>query len=135
MKFLTSNFLKCPVSSCDNSNDNFPLRYIGEKCNLQQDESIEFNPEFLIHLLDRIDWNAVISVARDLGNSSIPITKPELPKKIEQLSSEDLIILRDMHTLFIQTSIIDGEMHCRNCGQIYYIKNSIPNLLLPPHLA
>ncbi|AMD20590.1 HDL154Cp [Eremothecium sinecaudum] len=135
MKFLTTNFLKCAVPACDSSNDNFPLHYIGEKCQLQQDESLEFNAQFLLRILDRVDWNAVVAVAHDLGNSSLPAAKPELPREPEQLSEEQMVILRDLHTLFVQTSIAEGEMQCRNCGQIYYIKNSIPNLLLPPHLA
>ncbi|SCW00279.1 LAFE_0C00650g1_1 [Lachancea fermentati] len=133
MKFLTTNFLKCSVKECDRSNDNFPLRYNGEKCQLEQDESIEFNPEFLLRIIDRVDWDAVLSVASDLGNSSLPPKKPIFES--EQLSDEDMVILRDLHTLLIQTNIIEGEMTCKNCGHIYYIKNSIPNLLLPPHLA
>ncbi|CCH61956.1 hypothetical protein TBLA_0F04230 [Henningerozyma blattae CBS 6284] len=132
MKFLTTNFLKCPVKTCDTSNDNFPLQYNGEKCQLIQDESIEFNPEFLLNILDRIDWAAIIIVARDLGNKSLPPTKPSFSP---ELSDDDLIVLRDLHTLLLQTSIVDGEMKCKNCGHIYFIKNSIPNLLLPPHLA
>ncbi|CUS23408.1 LAQU0S09e04082g1_1 [Lachancea quebecensis] len=133
MKFLTSNFLKCSVRECDRSNDNFPLKYNGEKCQLEQDESLEFNPEFLLRIIDRVDWSAVLSVAADLGNSSLPANKPDFTS--EDLSDEDMVILNDLHTLLIKTNIVEGEMSCRNCGHIYYIKNSIPNLLLPPHLA
>ncbi|AET40445.1 RNA methylation protein TRM112 Ecym_6041 [Eremothecium cymbalariae DBVPG len=135
MKFLTTNFIKCSVPACDKSNDNFPLRYIGDKCQLQQDNSIEFNAEFLMRILDRVEWNAVVAVAEDLGNSSLPEAKPQLLVNGSELSEEDITILRDLHTLLMQTSIVEGEMQCRNCGHIYYIKNSIPNLLLPPHLA
>ncbi|CEP61083.1 RNA methylation protein TRM112 LALA0_S02e06348g [Lachancea lanzarotensis] len=133
MKFLTSNFLKCSVQDCDRSNDNFPLKFDGEKCQLEQDEGLEFNPEFLLRIIDRVDWPAIVSVASDLGNTTLPPTKPEFAN--EELSEEDMIILRDLHTLLIQTNIVEGQMMCRNCGHIYYIKNSIPNLLLPPHLA
>ncbi|CCC67114.1 hypothetical protein NCAS_0A05560 [Naumovozyma castellii] len=135
MKFLTTNFLKCSVKACDTSNDNFPLQYDGSKCQLVQDESIEFNPEFLLNIIERVDWNAVLSVASDLGNTALPPSKPVFPATADQLSEEDMTILRDLHTLLIQTSISEGEMKCRNCGHVYYIKNSIPNLLLPPHLA
>ncbi|KAG0675458.1 hypothetical protein KLU848_1429 [Kluyveromyces marxianus] len=132
MKFLTTNFLKCSVKSCDNSNLNFPLHYDGANCQLEQDESIEFNPEFLLRIIDRVDWPAVVTVAADLGNKELPQQKPEFE---ENLTDEDMVILRDLHTLLIQTNITEGQMECKNCGHVYYIKNSIPNLLLPPHLA
>lgn len=134
MKFLTTNFLKCSVKACDTSNDNFPLKYDGAKCSLQQDDSIDFNPEFLLSILDRVDWDAILAVAADLGNESLPRVKPVLVPG-QELSEDDQAILRDLHTLLIQTSIVEGQMQCRNCEHIYYIKNGIPNLLLPPHLA
>ncbi|CAB4255434.1 similar to Saccharomyces cerevisiae YNR046W TRM112 Subunit of tRNA methyltransferase (MTase) complexes in combination with Trm9p and Trm11p [Maudiozyma barnettii] len=134
MKFLTTNFLKCSVQSCDTSNDNFPLAYDGSKCQLEQDESIEFNPEFLVNVLDRVEWPAVLQVASDLGNTSLPPNKPVFEDN-NALTEDDMAILRDLHTLLIQTSIVEGEMKCKNCGHTYYIKNSIPNLLLPPHLV
>ncbi|KAL3231373.1 Multifunctional methyltransferase subunit TRM112 [Nakaseomyces bracarensis] len=134
MKFLTTNFLKCSVKGCDTSNDNFPLSYGG--CQLVQDSSIDFNPEFLINVLDRVDWPAVVRVARELGNDQLPEQKPAFEVGEEGVFSEDqLAVLTDLHTLLMQTSIVEGEMKCRNCGHTYYIKNSIPNLLLPPHLA
>lgn len=135
MKFLTTNFLKCSVQACDISNDNFPLQYDGSKCKLVQNEDIEFRPEFLLNILDRVEWSAILQVAADLGNTSLPPNKPVLPSNVNELTEEELIILRDLHTLLLQTSIVEGEMKCRNCGHVYYIKNSIPNLLLPPHLA
>lgn len=136
MKFLTTNFLKCSVSDCDTSNDNFPLSYDSSKCQLSQDENIEFNAEFLLNIIDRVEWSAIITVAEELGNNSLPKAKSEFSStNASELNEDDLAILRDLHILLLQTSIIEGEMKCRNCGHIYYIKNGIPNLLLPPHLA
>mgnify|MGYP003362323199 CR=1 FL=1 len=135
MKLLTTNFLKCSVQACDTSNDNFPLSY-SSSCTLARDETLEFNPAFLLNVLDRVDWPAVVAVASELGNSGLPETKPELSSRdAAQLSDDELALLRDLHMLLIQTSVVEGEMKCRNCGHMYYIKNGIPNLLLPPHLA
>lgn len=111
------------------------LQYDGSKCQLVQDESIEFNPEFLLNIVDRVDWPAVLTVAAELGNNALPPTKPSFPSSIQELTDDDMAILNDLHTLLLQTSIAEGEMKCRNCGHIYYIKNGIPNLLLPPHLV
>lgn len=134
MKFLTTNFLKCSVKACDTSNDNFPLQYDGSKCELQKDDSIEFNAEFLMNIMDRVDWNAILAVASDLNNKTLPTVKPSFAATGE-LNENDVAVLKDLHALLIQTSIMEGEMKCRNCGHTYYIKNGIPNLLLPPHLA
>ncbi|VEU19851.1 DEKNAAC100774 [Brettanomyces naardenensis] len=125
MKFLTTNFVKCAVKSCDASEKSFPLKY--EECQLQSEEQ-EFNPAFIVSMLDRIDWDALVSVAADLGNRSIPAEKPE---NIEQNEA----LLRELHSLLLETQIVEGKMMCQNCGHIYYIKDSIPNFLLPPHLA
>ncbi|CCE65781.1 hypothetical protein TPHA_0M02070 [Tetrapisispora phaffii CBS 4417] len=141
MKFLTTNFLKCSVGACDNSNDNFPLRYEGSKCQIVQDETVEFNPQFLLNILDRVDWNAIVTVARELGNQSLPVTKPQFTHQngdantASNLTEDELAVLQDLHVLLLQTSIAEGQMSCRNCNHIYHIKNGIPNLLLPPHLA
>ncbi|KAF6042721.1 hypothetical protein FOB58_005480 [Candida parapsilosis] len=62
MKFLTTNFVQCAVKSCQSSSDSFPLKY--EECQLVQEEQ-EFKPEFIVHMLEKLDWNAVISVAKD----------------------------------------------------------------------
>ncbi|CAK7897588.1 multifunctional methyltransferase subunit Trm112p [[Candida] anglica] len=129
MKFLTTNFVKCAIKTCDSSLDAFPLQYT--ECQLVQEES-DFNPEFICHMLERLDWQAILRVAADLGNTSLPATKPE---DIDPIMEDDQALLRDLHTLLVETQIVEGKMTCRNCDHIYYIKNSIPNFLLPPHLC
>lgn len=69
-----------------------------------------------------------MKVAADLGNNNLPAQKPENVENNEAL-------LKELHTLLIETQITDGKMVCENCGHIYYIKDSIPDFLLPPHLA
>lgn len=136
MKILTTNFVKCTVKACDVSTESFPLKY--QNCELVQEEQ-DFQPAFIINVLDRVDWDALVQVAKDLGNEAIPASKPAVlqdidPDQIE--SNEELMaVLRDLHSLLMETSIVEGEMVCNHCGHIYYIKNSIPNFLLPPHLA
>lgn len=95
-------------------------------------EEQEFNPEFIVHMLDRLDWDAILKVARDLGNELLPPTKPE---NLDPIMEDDQAILKELHTLLVETQIIEGKMTCRNCDHIYHIKNSIPNFLLPPHLC
>lgn len=68
MKFLTTNFVKCSIKTCDASTESFPLKY--QNCNLVQEEQ-DFNPEFLVSVLDRLDWDAVLKVARDVSMTMI----------------------------------------------------------------
>ncbi|CUM67772.1 uncharacterized protein PRCAT00005477001 [Priceomyces carsonii] len=129
MKFLTTNFVKCAVKSCDSLVESFPLQY--SECQLVQEEQ-EYNPEFISHMLERLEWDAVLKVANDLGHTSLPTSKPE---GLDPIMEDDQPILKDLHSLLVETQIIEGKMTCRNCGHIYYVKNSIPNFLLPPHLC
>ncbi|QOU20884.1 hypothetical protein BRETT_000598 [Brettanomyces bruxellensis] len=125
MKLLTTNFVQCAVKSCNGSEKSYPLKY--EDCQLQLEEQ-EFKPAFIIAMLQRINWQALVKVAADLGNSNLPAEKPADVENNEAL-------LKELHTLLIETQITEGKMVCENCGHIYYIKDSIPDFLLPPHLA
>ncbi|ODV82326.1 Trm112p-domain-containing protein [Suhomyces tanzawaensis NRRL Y-17324] len=129
MKFLTTNFVTCAVKGCLSSLEAFPLKY--EDCQLVQEET-EYKPEFISHMLERLEWNAIVQVAKDLGNDSLPATKPE---GLDPIMEDSQAVLKDLHTLLMETQIVEGKMSCRNCGHVYHIKNSIPNFLLPPHLC
>lgn len=129
MKFLTTNFVRCPVAKCEGSPKAFPLIY--KNCELVQEE-LELNPEFLCGMLERLDWPAVIKVAHDLGNDSLP---PKKPENIDPKDPENTQLLRDLHVLLVETQIMEGEMHCGECDHIFYIKSLIPNFLLPPHMV
>lgn len=129
MKFITSNFVRCAVKTCDSAPEAFPLRF--SECQLAQEE-LEFNPDFVVHMLARLDWPAVRLVAADLGNTLLPPLKPE---NLDPIMEDDQAVLRELHTLLVETQIVEGSMTCAHCGHIYYIKNSIPNFLLPPHLC
>lgn len=50
-------------------------------------------------------------------------------------SSEDEKTLRDLHTLLLQTEVMEGKLVCGNCGHEYKIKEGIANFLLPSHLG
>lgn len=129
MKVLTTNFVQCAVPSCQRSSHAFPLKY--KNCVVMRRE-IDLDPEFVTNILGKLDWAAILAVAADLGNFSLPEAKPE----ITDLESPDsLQFIKDLHTFLLEAQIQEGEMICHSCGHVYYIKNSIPNFLLPPHLA
>lgn len=125
MKLLTTNFVQCAVQSCARSTDAFPLKY--EECELVH-QDLDFDPQFVINVVAKLDWPALVSVAAELGNTQLPQERPEIDASNEQL-------IHDLHVLLLETQIKNGKMVCRNCGHFYHIKNTIPNFLLPPHLA
>ncbi|CAG8755287.1 37769_t:CDS:2, partial [Gigaspora margarita] len=72
MRLVVHNMLQCHVKGC-NSN-NFPLRLFDVELEIHE---IEFNPQFLQSLLPKLDWNAFISTANQIGITSLPQTLPE----------------------------------------------------------
>jgi len=63
MKVLTLNFLTCAVKTCKSSSDSFPLH--PKDAELVSDD-VELNPQLLVNLLPRIDWNALRTTSREV---------------------------------------------------------------------
>lgn len=62
---------------------------------------------------------------------------PELPA--EPPSAEDLesneTMLKELHSLLVETQMVEGKLVCGNCGHEYHVREGIPNFLLPSHLV
>ena len=50
-------------------------------------------------------------------------------------SISDDKVMKDLHTLLLETEVREGKMVCGNCGHEYKIKEGIANFLLPSHLG
>ncbi|CAA90460.1 hypothetical protein POMI540_0331 [Schizosaccharomyces pombe] len=121
MKLLTANFLNCSNKKCTSSPEAFPLDVVDAKLAIQQ---LELKPEFLIGIMPRIDWNALLKTTRQLGNYSLPDEKPDL------VDDSDEVLLKSLHNVLLETEITEGKMVCGNCGHVYPIFEGIPNMLL-----
>ena len=44
-------------------------------------------------------------------------------------------VLRELHTLLLETEVKEGKLVCGSCGHEYKIKEGIANFLLPSHLG
>ncbi len=44
-------------------------------------------------------------------------------------------VLRQLHTLLLETSVREGKLVCGKCGFEYPIKEGVGNFLLPAHLG
>lgn len=62
---------------------------------------------------------------------------PELPA--EPPSAEDLesneAMLKELHSLLVETQMMEGKLVCGHCGHEYHVREGIANFLLPSHLV
>ncbi|KAI8060719.1 hypothetical protein BC940DRAFT_246128 [Gongronella butleri] len=121
MRLITHNMLQCHAKNCNTNN--FPLRF--ENVEVEQIEA-DFNPEFLVNMLPKLDWPALASTAVQLGIANVP---QEVPAD----AAENEEFLKALHNLLLETHVQQGQMVCNNCQHIYRIKDGIPNMLLAEH--
>ncbi|KAF2142138.1 uncharacterized protein K452DRAFT_227748 [Aplosporella prunicola CBS 121167] len=145
MKVLTLNFLTCARKACKSSAAAFPLH--PRDAELEVVEA-ELNPAFIRNILPRLEWEALRGLAAELGLPALPPTAPELsalgisPAGELEATETDALgnavptpVLRDLHTLLLETTIASGALVCANCGHEYAVKEGIANFLLPSHLV
>ncbi|RUS26745.1 hypothetical protein BC938DRAFT_484176 [Jimgerdemannia flammicorona] len=121
MRLMTHNMLQCHVKNCDANN--FPLRL--EEVEVEQIET-EFNPDFLKNVIGKLEWEALVSTAMQLGITTLPAAVPA-----DAAENEDFLQL--LHTTLLETHVQQGKMVCPNCKHVYPIKDGIPNMLLAEH--
>mgnify|MGYP001108215127 FL=1 len=62
MKLITHNMLQCNVKGC--TTNNFPLDIKGVEVGK---EETEFRPDFIRHMLPKLDWAALVSAAAQVS--------------------------------------------------------------------
>ncbi len=146
MKVLTLNFLTCAVKTCKSSSDSFPLH--PKDAELVSDD-VELNPQLLVNLLPRIDWNALRTTTTEarqppfslilceLRTNTTQLGFSQLPEQAptpEELQADEKL-LKDLHTLLMETQMNEGKLVCGHCGHEYAVREGIANFLLPSHLV
>eukprot|EP00002_Diphylleia_rotans_P007871 TRINITY_DN17544_c0_g1_i1.p1 TRINITY_DN17544_c0_g1~~TRINITY_DN17544_c0_g1_i1.p1 ORF type:complete len:125 (-),score=37.01 TRINITY_DN17544_c0_g1_i1:279-653(-) len=119
MHLLTHNLLQCIVQGC--RTNSFPLRIIPE--DVQEDER-DFNQEFMVRMLPRIHWAALLSA---LENLSI---QHELPAELPADASSNEELLQKLHRYLLEIRVQQGALICNGCGRKYDVRQSIPNMML-----
>ncbi|KAJ2720354.1 hypothetical protein GGI07_004650 [Coemansia sp. Benny D115] len=122
MRLITHNMLGCNVKNCTDPNKQFPLRF--KDVQLEQIEA-ERNDEFLVRMLPRLSWPALLETTKELG-LSLPAAIPSNPEQDEEF-------LQALHTVILETHVKEGSMVCNGCAHEYKITNGIPNMLLAEH--
>lgn len=69
-----------------------------------------------------------------LGLATLP-QEPPAPEGLLSDDGEPGQVLKDLHTLLMETTIQNGKLACANCGHEYAIKEGIANFLLPSHMV
>ncbi|KAI5788837.1 hypothetical protein DFH27DRAFT_655494 [Peziza echinospora] len=85
MKLLTCNFLSCPLKSCRSSPLSFPLHF--KDAELAQDTELEYNSEVLDNLLKRVEWDALVVSAGEIG--FVGLEKPQVLLDEDEEEEED----------------------------------------------
>jgi multifunctional methyltransferase subunit TRM112 len=158
MKLLTLNFLTCAIKACKTSPQSFPLHM--KECVLEKIE-ITFQPSFIRNILPRVNYDAMQSVAEELGLSVMLPGREEVESVVKRhqqqedgrdeakgegdemeegdrggmSDEEEESILKKLHTLLLETSVQEGKLVCGNCGFEYPVKEGVGNFLLPAHLV
>ncbi|CBK23462.2 uncharacterized protein [Blastocystis hominis] len=113
MRLMTHNFLLCNVAVRNR------VDFSTVEMRLEERED-DFNREFILKLIKKIDWAAFRSGAADIGYT-IPETLPS------DLNDE---VLKNIHHALLELEVMSGKLVCRHCGREYVIEQGIPNMLL-----
>ncbi|XP_031619461.1 multifunctional methyltransferase subunit TRM112-like protein [Contarinia nasturtii] len=119
MKLLTYNFLTS--SAIKGVKVGYPLKlHVLKKREVQ----IDFNAEFLIRMIPRLEWRTVLEGAKSIGCLN------ELPPEVTKSHSADINFLEKLHHILLEIDVTDGHLECPETGRKFSILNGIPNMLL-----
>eukprot|EP00921_Rhytidocystis_pertsovi_P017358 GHVQ01027300.1.p1 GENE.GHVQ01027300.1~~GHVQ01027300.1.p1 ORF type:complete len:127 (+),score=17.65 GHVQ01027300.1:231-611(+) len=121
MKLLTHNLLMCNRKQCSGG---FPLQIKLDACreNAMCTEEGDYNGDFILSVLDRIDWKALVDTSKTLGT--------ELPPSYNDTDKQDEHFLRMVHHVLLEIHINEATLVCPKCQREYPVSKGIPNMLL-----
>ncbi len=87
---------------------------------------MEFNRDFLVRLIPKLDWSAVVEAAASLDKQG--------DLKVEDVNREDYAedqdFLKRVHHVLLEVEVINGELVCPETGRAFPVSDGIPNMLL-----
>ncbi|GJJ06225.1 hypothetical protein Clacol_000415 [Clathrus columnatus] len=125
MRLIAHHILACHAKGC--TSNNFPLKFSDVE---SQNAEAEFSPDFLKGFYPKIEWNVLITTAKEKFIKFGEVSLPEEQPNLEDLDEETL---KKIHHVLLEIDVITGKMSCPNCGHIYPIMSGIPNMLLAEH--
>eukprot|EP01134_Creolimax_fragrantissima_P001130 CFRG1130T1 len=123
MKLLTHNMIQCHVANC--KSHNFPLKIVLAEENSIENEECEMNPDFIRHMLPKLEWSALKNTVDSLGLGN-------LPEKVPSPDNIPLETLAVLHHVLLEVDVKNCQLVCPNeeCNRSYPVVQGIPNLLL-----
>eukprot|EP00163_Fabomonas_tropica_P001294 TRINITY_DN1098_c0_g3_i1.p1 TRINITY_DN1098_c0_g3~~TRINITY_DN1098_c0_g3_i1.p1 ORF type:complete len:116 (-),score=22.10 TRINITY_DN1098_c0_g3_i1:145-492(-) len=109
----------CNLKSC--TKDKFPLKVTDFTI---EESDVDPNPDFLIGLLPKLEWGALVGTAKALGVGD------ELPSKIPEDASEDADFLTALHHVIMEVEIKEAKLVCNGCGRVFPVSKGVPNMVL-----
>lgn len=85
---------------------------------------IDFNPEFTLKILSKIDWSVLYTAAKTLGYAE------DIPSELEVDWEKDEDFLKKAHHVLLEIEVVNGELTCPESGRKFPINNGIANMLL-----
>ena len=133
MRLLTHNMLRCNVKGVSAG---YPLRIeiatdpdtgAPREGAVQVSES-EFNPEFIVRTLPKLEWGPFVAAARQMGVDGADALPAEISAM--QAGGADEAFLRLVHHALLEVRLVEGALICPESGRRFPVANSIPNMLL-----
>ena len=131
MRLLTHNMLKCNKKGVTAG---YPLRIeiatdpaTGTPLEgaVQTSES-DFNGEFIIRMIPKLEWGVFVHAARQLGCDGAE----SLPAQFNPSLTTDEGFLRLVHHCLLEVRLVEGSLICPESQRKFPVNNSIPNMLL-----
>merc|ERR1711879_975450 len=117
MKLLMHNLLASPVKGAE---PNYPLELT---CARVEIEEQEFDAEFTVASLRRIDYSVLRAAAQQAGFDVLPEAVPEDV-------NGNLEFLQQLHHALVNLDVMEDSLKCPSSGRTFPIVEGIPNMLL-----
>ncbi|XP_015179436.1 PREDICTED: multifunctional methyltransferase subunit TRM112-like protein [Polistes dominula] len=119
MKLITHNMLTS--QSLKGVTVGYPLGIIARDVRIAE---IDFNPEFIIKIIPKLDWPALWRAAESIGHADI------IPKELQKGYDKDIDFLKQAHHALFEIDVVSGDLLCPESGRRFPINDGIPNMLL-----
>lgn len=120
MRLLTHNLLMCNRKQCPGG---YPLKIqLAEGPEATAQEESEMQTQLLLSLLRKLDWNALVQTAAELGL--------DLPPTVCESDKSDENFLKALQAAVLDFHILEGKLVCPACKREYPVSKGIPNMLL-----
>nr|SVE70836.1 EOG090X0LTV [Daphnia similis]SVE71467.1 EOG090X0LTV [Daphnia similis]SVE72100.1 EOG090X0LTV [Daphnia similis] len=118
MKLLTHNIL---TSKClKGVTVGYPLGIVAKEIKVNE---VEFNPEFISRMIQKVDWPALCKAAENLGHID------DLPSAVVDDYENNEEFLKKAHHFLMEIEVINGDLICPETGRKFPVTDGIPNML------